>query len=70
MVNAVGPAQRNVVVFTAKVSKRNLDKFQELMDSDAGLTVTRWEGCTHLEAFYNEETKHISSMNIGIHINV
>ena len=58
MVNAVGPAQRNVVVFTAKVSKRNLDKFQELMDSDAGLTVTRnWEGCTHLEAFYNEETE-------------
>ena len=58
MVNAVGPVQRNVVVFTAKVSKRNLDKFQELMDSDAGLTITRnWEGCTHLEAFYNEETE-------------
>lgn len=58
MVNAVGPAQRNVVVFTAKVSKRNIEKFQELMDSDAGLTVTRnWEGCTHLEAFYNEETE-------------
>jgi len=58
MVNAVGPAQRNVVVFTAKVSKRNIEKVQELMDSDAGLTVTRnWEGCTHLEAFYNEETE-------------
>jgi len=58
MVNAVGPAQRNVVVFTAKVSKRNIKKFQELMDSDAGLTVTRnWDGCTHLEAFYNEETE-------------
>ena len=58
MVNAVGPAQRNVVVFTAKVSKRNIEKFQELMDSDAGLTVTRnWEGCTHVEAFYNEETE-------------
>lgn len=58
MVNAVGPVQRNVVVFTAKVSKRNIEKFQELMDSDAGLTVTRnWEGCTHLEAFYNEETE-------------
>jgi len=58
MVNAVGPAQRNVVVFTAKVSKRNIEKFQELMDSDAGLTITRnWEGCTHLEAFYNEETE-------------
>ena len=58
MVNAVGPAKRNVVVFTAKVSKRNIEKFQELMDSDAGLTVTRnWEGCTHLEAFYNEETE-------------
>ena len=58
MINAVGPAQRNVVVFTAKVSKRNIKKFQELMDSDAGLTVTRnWDGCTHLEAFYNEETE-------------
>ena len=58
MVNAVGPAQRNVVVFTAKVSKSNIEKFQELMDSEAGLTVTRnWEGCTHLEAFYNEETE-------------
>ena len=58
MVNAVGPVQRNVVVFTAKVSKRNIEKFQELMDSDAGLTITRnWEGCTHLEAFYNEETE-------------
>ena len=58
MVNAVGPAQRNVVVFTAKVSKRNIEKVQELMDSDAGLTVTRnWEGCTHVEAFYNEETE-------------
>ena len=58
MVNAVGPVQRNVVVFTAKVSKKNLDKFQELMDSDDGLIVTRnAEGCTHLEAFYNEENQ-------------
>jgi ketosteroid isomerase-like protein/quinol monooxygenase YgiN len=58
MVNAVGPAQRNVVVFTAKVSKKNLNKFQELMDSDDGLTVTRnADGCTHLEAFYNEENQ-------------
>ena len=58
MVNAVGPAQRNVVVFTAKVSKRNIDKFQELMDSKDGLTITRnADGCTHLEAFYNEENE-------------
>ena len=58
MVNAVGPAQRNVVVFTAKVSKKNIAKFQELMDSGDGLTVTRnADGCTHLEAFYNEETQ-------------
>ena len=57
MVNAVGPAQRNVVVATAKVSKKNIDKFQELMDSDGGLSVTRnYDGCTHLEAFYNEES--------------
>ena len=58
MVNAVGPAQRNVVIFTAKVSKKNIDKFQELMDSKDGLTVTRnADGCTHLEAFYNEENE-------------
>lgn len=58
MTNAVGPVQRNVVVFTAKVSKKNLNKFQELMDSDDGLTVTRnADGCTHLEAFYNEENQ-------------
>ena len=58
MVNAVGPAQRNVVVFTANVSKKNIDKFQELMDSEDGLVVTRnADGCTHLEAFYNEENQ-------------
>ena len=28
MINSVGPAQRNVVVATAKVSKKNIDKFQ------------------------------------------
>lgn len=56
MVNAVGPAQRNVVVATAKVSKANIGKFQELMDSEGGLSVTRnYDGCLHLEAFYNEE---------------
>ena len=58
MINAVGPAQRNVVVFTAKVSKKNINKFQELMDSDDGLIVTRnADGCTHLEAFYNEDNQ-------------
>tara|TARA_B100001063_G_C16690480_1_gene516779 strand:- start:104 stop:892 length:789 start_codon:yes stop_codon:yes gene_type:complete len=58
MVNSVGPTQRNVVVFTAKVSKKNIEKYQELMDSDSGLTVTRnADGCTHLEAFYNEENE-------------
>ena len=57
MVNSVGPAQRNVVVATAKVSKKNIDKFQELMDSDGGLSVTRnYDGCSHLESFYNEES--------------
>ena len=58
MVNAVGPVDRNVVIFTAKVSKKNIEKFQELMDSKDGLTVTRnADGCTHLEAFYNEENE-------------
>ena len=57
MINSVGPAQRNVVVATAKVSKKNIDKFQELMDSDGGLSVTRnYDGCSHLESFYNEES--------------
>ena len=36
MVNSVGPNQRNVVVATAKVNKKNIDKFQELMDSEGG----------------------------------
>ena len=58
MVNAVGPVDRNVVIFTAKVSKKNIEKFQELMDSENGLTITRnADGCTHLEAFYNEENE-------------
>ena len=57
MVNSVGPAQRNVVVAMAKVSNKNIDKFQELMDSEGGLSVTRnYDGCSHLEAFYNEES--------------
>ena len=47
MVNAVGPAQRNVVVATAKVSKANIGKFQELMDSEGGFL--------DFEVFYNEE---------------
>lgn len=60
MVNSVGPIipERKVVVFTAKVSKENIKEFQALMDSDAGLTVTRnYDGCNHLEAFYNEENE-------------
>tara|TARA_B100001175_G_scaffold281604_1_gene260101 strand:- start:14151 stop:14942 length:792 start_codon:yes stop_codon:yes gene_type:complete len=58
MVNSVGPIERNVVVFTAKVSKKNINKFQELMDSESGLIVTRnYDGCNHLEAFYNEESE-------------
>lgn len=57
MVNAVGPIQRNVVVATAKVSKKNIGEFQKLMDSEAGLSTTRnYDGCSHLEAFYNPET--------------
>jgi quinol monooxygenase YgiN len=57
MVNSVGPNQRNVVVATAKVNKKNIDKFQELMDSEGGLSVTRnYDGCSHLETFYNEES--------------
>ncbi|MGB2086584.1 MAG: antibiotic biosynthesis monooxygenase [Flavobacteriaceae bacterium] len=57
MVNAVGPVQRNVVVATAKVKPQNLKKFQELMDSENGLSVTRnYDGCLHLESFYHKES--------------
>ena len=54
MVNSVGPNQRNVVVASTKVNKKNIDKFQKLIDSEGGLSVTRnYDGCSHLETFYN-----------------
>ena len=56
MVNAVGPVDRNVVVATLKVKKGSYEKVKEMMDSEDGLKTTRnYDGCTHLEAFYNEE---------------
>ena len=58
MINSVGPVMRNPVVFTAKVSKNNLDKFLKLMDTEAGLSMTRnYDGCSHLEALYHAETE-------------
>ena len=57
MVNSIGPVQRNVVVVTLDVKKGNYEKIQTLMDTEAGLKTTRnYDGCTHLEAFFNEET--------------
>ena len=57
MVNAVGPVDRNVVVATLDVKKGSYDKVKEMLDSENGLTLTRnYDGCTHLEAFFNEET--------------
>lgn len=57
MVNTVGPVNRNVVVATLNVKKGSYEKVQEMMDSENGLSVTRnYDGCTHLEAFFNEET--------------
>jgi len=56
MVNSVGPVQRNVVVVTLDVKKGNYEKIQTLMDTEAGLKTTRnYDGCTHTEAFFNEE---------------
>lgn len=58
MINSVGPAMRNPVVFTAKVGKNNLDKFLKLMDTEAGLSMTRnYDGCSHLEALYHAESE-------------
>ncbi len=57
MINAVGPVQRNVVVATLKIKKGNYEKVQEMMDLEEGLKTTRnYDGCTHLEAFFNEES--------------
>ena len=58
MVNSVGPVNRNVVVATLNVKKGSYEKVKEMMDSENGLSVTRnYDGCTHLEAFFNEETE-------------
>ena len=57
MVSAVGPVQRNVIVVTADIKKGKYESFQKLMKSDAGLKTTRnYEGCNHVESFYNDET--------------
>ena len=56
MVNSVGPVQRNVVEVTLDVKKGNYEKIQTLMDTEARLKTTRnYDGCTHTEAFFNEE---------------
>ena len=45
MINAVGPAQKNMVVVTLNVKPGNYNKVQELMDLDEGLRTTRnYEG--------------------------
>ena len=57
MVNAVGPVDRKVVVATLNIKKGNYGKVQEMMDSEEGLKTTRnYDGCTHIEAFFNEES--------------
>jgi len=57
MINAVGPAQKNMVVVTLNVKPGNYNKVQELMDLDEGLKTTRnYEGCLSVEAFFNEES--------------
>ena len=56
MINTVGPVDRKVVVATMKVKEGNYEKVKELLDSESGLPTTRaYDGCTHLEATYNEE---------------
>ena len=57
MVNAVGPVDRKVVIATLKVKKGNYEKVKEMLDSEDGLPTTRaYDGCSHLEATFNEET--------------
>ena len=57
MVNAVGPVDRKIVVATLEVKKGKYQEVQDLLDSKDGLPTTRaYEGCSHLEAFFNEET--------------
>ena len=47
---------RKVVVATLKVREGNYEKVKELLDAETGLPTTRaYDGCTHLEATYNEE---------------
>mgnify|MGYP005619985755 FL=1 len=56
MINSVGPVDRKVVVATLKVREGNYEKVKELLDAETGLPTTRaYDGCTHLEATYNEE---------------
>ena len=48
---------RKVVIATLKVKKGNYEKVKEMLDSDDGLPTTRaYDGCSHLEATFNEET--------------
>ena len=57
MVNSVGPVQRNVVVATLNIKKGNYEKVQEMLDLEEGLKTTRnYDGCTHLESFFNKES--------------
>ena len=57
MVNAVGPVQRNVVVATLRIKEGNYEKVQEMLDLEEGLKTTRnYDGCTHLESFFNKES--------------
>ena len=56
MINSVGPVDRKVVVATLKVREGNYEKVKELLDAETGLPTTRaYDGCTHLEATFNEE---------------
>lgn len=57
MVNSVGPVDRKVIIATLKVKSGNYEKVKEMLDSEDGLPTTRaYDGCTHLEATFNEET--------------
>ena len=60
MVNAVGPVQRNVVVATLRIKEGNYEKVQEMLDLEEGLKTTRnYDGCTHLESFFNKESSRL-----------
>ena len=55
MINSVGPIHKNLIITTMHIKPGNYIEVQALMDSDAGLSMTRnYDGCALVEVTYNE----------------